>query len=359
MKTLTEFSVLLCQNAQKRRLDIFRDLKNEWITAHPEPTPPEDQAPEVTAREADSQTTQAEPQQAATDAEEQVSDTTTEPANEPIAPTEVENADSVEVTKSEDVSAAASDESPEDASAPEKESDSEQMEALPEQVDASKHIVHKIVAPKKNDSKNKNAPNKAYKNKKPFVKLPPEFFEQAKEKTIKILSEELKLEEDKTKLLITALEAIGKDLLDLKRVVVYQIEEGTPVPRNVIRKEENAFLAEYYPPLNPPRRKPFEKRFQKGGRKEGGPRGRDRQGGFDKRRGPSEGRGGFGPAQEGGRAPGSGQGDGRRGFNDRNRTDKPAAGFRKRKPFKAAPQVTGPTPKHSVVIIKNNTQGES
>ncbi len=63
------------------------------------------------------------------------------------------------------------------------------------------------------------------------------------------LGETLKLEGDKLSFLMSALEMVGAKQNDLKRVVVYALNEGEKAPEGTIQKENNTFLVEYYPPM--------------------------------------------------------------------------------------------------------------
>ncbi|MEK6578154.1 MAG: hypothetical protein AABZ55_02915 [Bdellovibrionota bacterium] len=93
------------------------------------------------------------------------------------------------------------------------------------------------------------------------------------------MGEALKLEGDKLKNLMSALDFVGKKIQDLKRVLVFSINEGEKVPPQSEQKDGVYFSAEYYPPLNPPREK--GKRFGKPGED----RGRGKGGRNDKKRG--------------------------------------------------------------------------
>lgn len=63
------------------------------------------------------------------------------------------------------------------------------------------------------------------------------------------LGEALKAEGDKLNFILNAIELVEKELEDLKRVVVYSLNEGEKAPSRAIQKGDHYFLAEYYPPL--------------------------------------------------------------------------------------------------------------
>ena len=108
------------------------------------------------------------------------------------------------------------------------------------------------------------------------------------------MGEALKLEGDKLKNLLAAMEFVGAKIQDLKRVLVFSIHEGEKAPPKSEQKEGVYFLAEYYPPLNPPRGK--GKRFGKPGEGKG-------HGGKDDKRGKKRGRGRGPKPSRGPRAP--------------------------------------------------------
>jgi hypothetical protein len=69
------------------------------------------------------------------------------------------------------------------------------------------------------------------------------------------MGEALKLEGDRLNFLIGALEIIGTKFNDLKRTVVYTLNEGEKVPPGMTQKENYAFSIEYYPSLEKPKPK--------------------------------------------------------------------------------------------------------
>ncbi|MGK5087299.1 hypothetical protein WDW86_07050 [Bdellovibrionota bacterium FG-2] len=63
------------------------------------------------------------------------------------------------------------------------------------------------------------------------------------------MGEALKLEGDKLTFLLAALEIVGTKVTDLKRVVVYSLNEGETAPPTVKQKGEHCYLVEFYPSL--------------------------------------------------------------------------------------------------------------
>lgn len=63
------------------------------------------------------------------------------------------------------------------------------------------------------------------------------------------LGEALKLSGERLTFMMSALEIIGTQLNDLKRIVVFSLAENEKQPAKAIQKGEHYFLAEYYPPL--------------------------------------------------------------------------------------------------------------
>jgi hypothetical protein len=102
------------------------------------------------------------------------------------------------------------------------------------------------------------------------------------------LGEALKLEGDKLNFLINAVDLVGDKQTDLKRVVVYALNEGETAPKGVQQKGEHYYMVEYYPSLNPPKAKGRGDQHEGRGGKRGGRGGR---GDKDKKRG-GGGRGG-------------------------------------------------------------------
>ena len=103
------------------------------------------------------------------------------------------------------------------------------------------------------------------------------------------MGEALKLEGEKLNLLISALEVIEKKPRDLKRVVVWSLQEGETPPRGTEQKGEHHFGIEYFPPMPGQERGKHAKgrgdRDRKGGRK-----GRDKGGRGPRRDGRTSGR---------------------------------------------------------------------
>lgn len=81
------------------------------------------------------------------------------------------------------------------------------------------------------------------------------------------LGEALKLEGERLHHLIQALEAVGTRLQDLKRVVVYALNEGEKAPQKAVQKGDHYYLVEYYPSLEKPRSQAPAGRFDKDDRK--------------------------------------------------------------------------------------------
>ena len=116
------------------------------------------------------------------------------------------------------------------------------------------------------------------------------------------LGEALKLEGDKLRFLMAAMELAktrGKEIGDLKRVIVYALHDGEAAPSGLTEKEGNYYVAEYLASLNPPKQdRPGGERDGRDGKRGGGRGGRDAGG---KPGGP--GRGGERGAGGGGRGP--------------------------------------------------------
>ena len=115
------------------------------------------------------------------------------------------------------------------------------------------------------------------------------------------LGEALKLEGDKLKWLLSALEVVEGREGSLKRVVVYAVEEGKTAPSGAVQKEDKHFLAEYFYVPQKQERKGREGRDgDKRGGKRGGKRGKGRDGGRGGRgdRRPPRGPGAGDPAQQ-------------------------------------------------------------
>ncbi|MCM2321735.1 MAG: hypothetical protein NDJ90_00560 [Oligoflexia bacterium] len=119
------------------------------------------------------------------------------------------------------------------------------------------------------------------------------------------LGEALKLEGDKLAFLLAALDAVGTKLNDLKRVIVFALNEGETAPPRAFQKDDKFYVAEYFPPLH-----------QKGagGRAEPG-HGKGRDG--KSRDGKKRGKGGRGDRGE----RGGGRRDDRRGDRDGQRRE--------------------------------------
>lgn len=63
------------------------------------------------------------------------------------------------------------------------------------------------------------------------------------------LGEALKLSGERLDFMMSTLEIVGTQLNDLKRVVVFSINEKEKQPAKSVQKGDHFFLAEYYPPL--------------------------------------------------------------------------------------------------------------
>jgi hypothetical protein len=92
------------------------------------------------------------------------------------------------------------------------------------------------------------------------------------------LGETLKLEGDRLNHLVQALEAVGNQLQDLKRVVVFRIQEGEKAPQKGVQKGEYYYLVEYYPSLEKPKTKKSFDQSEKGDKKGRKNKGRGRRG---------------------------------------------------------------------------------
>lgn len=110
------------------------------------------------------------------------------------------------------------------------------------------------------------------------------------------LGEALKLEGDKLKWFLAALELAEARIDNLKRVVVYAAEEGKSAPSGAVQKEDKYFLAEFFYTPQPKREsrggRDGDKRGGKGGKGRGGKGGRGGGRDGDKRGGGRGGRGG-------------------------------------------------------------------
>jgi hypothetical protein len=179
------------------------------------------------------------------------------------------------------------------------------------------------------------------------------------------LGEALKVEGDKLKHLLEALDALKGKVNDLKRAVVHSIAEGEKAPSHAVVKEGFAYVIEYYPPLA---KKEDRHARGKGEGRHGGRGGRDgKKGGRGGKPGRGPGRGGEGqtqtqthtrgprgPRPEG--APGEGGGDRRPGGRGRRGPGGPGRGPRPdaSSSMTAAPNPgTGKRPK--VIIVKPNS----
>jgi hypothetical protein len=147
------------------------------------------------------------------------------------------------------------------------------------------------------------------------------------------LAEALKLEGDKLNILLAAAEAVERKSDDLKRVVVWSLQEGEVAPKGLEKKGDHYFAIEYFPPM------PGQQRGRHGqdkGRGDGKGRG-DRKGKGGKR-GERGGRGG--PRRDGQRPEGAQAG----AAGDRE--NKPGRNFRPRGPRRdgasAGPVAQGP-----------------
>lgn len=93
------------------------------------------------------------------------------------------------------------------------------------------------------------------------------------------LSEALKLEGEKLTLTLNAAEIVEKKSNNLKRVVVWTLQEGEKAPKGMLQKGDHYFVVEYFP--GAPERKPGRDRRDsrdrpgRGGKKGGGRKGRD------------------------------------------------------------------------------------
>ena len=81
------------------------------------------------------------------------------------------------------------------------------------------------------------------------------------------LGEALKMEGDRLNHLIHALDAVGTRVQDLKRVVVFTLNEGEKAPQKAVQKGEHYYLVEYYPTLERAQPRGPSDRFEKGDKK--------------------------------------------------------------------------------------------
>jgi hypothetical protein len=130
------------------------------------------------------------------------------------------------------------------------------------------------------------------------------------------LGEALKLEGDKLALIASVMDVVEKKMQDLKRVVVFTLQETEKAPSNAQKNGENYFSVEYFPPMPGTQKRPGQgkDRDDRGGRG-----GRDRKGAKGGKRGDRNSRdrndqGGSGPGRSEGR-PSAGA--------DRPRPDRP------------------------------------
>ncbi|NDD91046.1 hypothetical protein EBZ37_03050 [bacterium] len=140
---------------------------------------------------------------------------------------------------------------------------------------------------------------------------PAEEADQAKKETLNAyLAEKYKLEGDKLNLFLAALEiaqAKPNEIENLKRIVVYTLNEGEKVPGTLIQRESHAFGAEYLRSLRPQRqdRRSAGSKHAKGKGKGRGKRRGDLKGkrpdGGNERRGANATPGETKPRPEGGR----------------------------------------------------------
>jgi hypothetical protein len=105
------------------------------------------------------------------------------------------------------------------------------------------------------------------------------------------LGEALKLEGDKLNYLLTAVEVVGEKQTDLKRVMVYALNEGEKAPHGALQKGEHYYLVEYFPSLNPPKAKGRGDQNEDRGGKRGGRGGKGGDRDKKRGRGPRQGRG--------------------------------------------------------------------
>lgn len=140
------------------------------------------------------------------------------------------------------------------------------------------------------------------------------------------MGEALKLEGDKLTILLNAIEVVEKKADDLKRVVVWSLQEGEKAPRGTEQKGEHYFAIEFFPPL--PGQGP--RKQGRGGKRDG--KRDDRKRGKRRERGPRRGAAPQGDAAQQTGAPEGGAG----GENKRRRRWKP------RGPRKEGPAVTAP-----------------
>ena len=125
------------------------------------------------------------------------------------------------------------------------------------------------------------------------------------------LGEALKVEGDRLTLLLAAVELTEAKTDQLKRVVVYSVEEGKSAPKGTVEKDGKHFLTEYF--FTPSTQKaPREDRGRGGGRDKKGGRGGGGKGRGPKREGAGAGPGGGGPGRSAG-GPGGPGGPGRSG----------------------------------------------
>ncbi len=98
------------------------------------------------------------------------------------------------------------------------------------------------------------------------------------------LGEALKLEGNKLTCLMDSLEIIDTKFEDLKRVVVFTLNEGEKAPQGLTQKGDHYFLVEYYPSLTPKKPTQDEQKGRSGKRDRKGKRGRNRGPKDDRRR---------------------------------------------------------------------------
>lgn len=122
------------------------------------------------------------------------------------------------------------------------------------------------------------------------------------------MGEALKLEGDKLTILLSAIEVVEKKTNDLKRVVVWSLQEGEKAPKGTEQKGDHYFAIEFFPPL-PGQARPGQKKH--GGR---GGKGDDRKKGKRRGRGPRRDERGQGEGAQAAGAAGEGKpGEGKLG----------------------------------------------
>ncbi len=273
MKTITEISSF--------KLKAYFDIKGEVIkTVRPEF---EKQLTEPVENQI----------KAPSEEKEEDADTVDEKEKTKASSDEKKEIAKAEDEKTEPKVEAASEENEEDV----KESDSLESKKKEIQTKTNHAKNKKPEKNKKNNSNNRSSKQEAFNKKREEhrkkielrkkVNQNPEYKEKLNTELERALAEKAKLEGDKLKTAIFALEVVDpRRIEDLRRVVVYQKDkENEKIPPNCIAKEDQFYLAEYLPSL----KKPEVKRGDKFGKKRFG-RGKKRGsdgGRFNKKRQPS------------------------------------------------------------------------